>query len=83
MDLAAYLGTVGGLVTLAIGAMYVIVSLLGRRLDDFGHRLDDFGHRLDDVRDDLGGRMDRLERQNEQIIGAVTDLGQRVTRLEH
>ncbi len=69
MDLAAYLGTVGGLVTLAIGAMYVIVSLLGRRLDD--------------VRADLGSRMDRLERQNQQIMGAVTDLGQRVTRLEH
>ena len=69
MDLAAYLGTVGGLVTLAIGAMYVIVSQLGRRLDD--------------VRDDLGSRMDRLERQNEQIIGAVSDLGQRVTRLKH
>lgn len=69
MDLVADLGTVGGLVTLAIGAMYVIVSLLGRRLDD--------------VRDDLGSRMDQLERQNEQIIGAVTDLGQRVTRLEH
>lgn len=69
VDLAAYLGTVGGLVMLAVGAMYLIVSLLGRRLDD--------------VRTDLGSRMDRLERQNEQIIGAVTDLGQRVTRLEH
>ncbi len=76
MDLVAYLGTVGGLVTLAVGAMYLIVSLLGRQLDDFGYR-------LNDVRDDLGSRMDRLERQNEQIIGAVTDLGQRVTRLEH
>ncbi len=69
VHLAAYLGTVGGLVTLAIGAMYVIVRLLGRRLED--------------VRADLGSRMDRLERQNEQIIGPVTDLGQRVTRLEH
>lgn len=79
MDLAAYLGTVGGMVTLAISGMYVIVMLLGRRLDDFGDRLNDVGHRMDD----LGGRMDRLARQNEQIIGAVTDLGQRVTRLEH
>ena len=64
MDLAAYLGTVAGMVTVAVGAMAVIVGLLGKRIDD------------------LAARMTRLEAQNDAIIGAVGDLGQRVARLE-
>jgi hypothetical protein len=64
MDLAAYLGTVTAMVTLAVAAMVMIVGLLGRRIDD------------------LGTRMERLETQNHAILGAVSDLGQRVARLE-
>lgn len=39
VDLAAYLGTVAGLCGLSVGAMYVIVGLLGRRIDDVGVRV--------------------------------------------
>lgn len=75
MDLAAYLGTVTAMVTLAVGAMAMVVGLLGRRIDDLAGQL---GQRIDD----LSARMDRVEVQNDAILGAVSDLGQRVARLE-
>ena len=75
MDVVAYLGTVVAICGLAVGAMYVIVGLLGKRIDD--------------LRADMGGRFDqvdrrcaRLEAQNDSIIDAVATLGQRVARLE-
>jgi predicted nuclease with TOPRIM domain len=107
MDLAAYLGTVAGMVTLAVAGMVVAVGLLGRRIDDvrrsvddvagtLGARIDDLGgglaaridrldgrmDRLDGRMDRLDGRMDRVEAQNDAILGAVSDMGQRVARLE-
>ena len=71
MDLAAYLGTVAGMVTLAVGGMGLVVALLGKRIDDVNLRIDD-----------LAARMGRLESQNDAILGAVGDLGQRVAHLE-
>ncbi len=68
MELAAHLGSVGAIAALSLGAMYFIATLLGRRFDD----------RFDQV----DRRLARLETQNDSIIGAVSDLGQRVTRLE-
>jgi hypothetical protein len=38
--------------------------------------------RIDDLRDTLGGRIAHIEAQNDMILGVVSDLGQRVTRLE-
>ena len=75
MELAAYLGTVAGIVTLAVAGMVVAVGLLGRRIDDVTER-------INDMAGTLGGRMDRLGAQNDAILGAVSDLGQRVARLE-
>lgn len=79
MELAAYLGTVTATVTLALGSMWVVTSVLGRRIDDMGTAL---GARIDDMGTALGARMDRLESQSDAIVGAVGDLGQRVSHLE-
>lgn len=59
--------------------MHVAVGLLGRRIDDLGAGLN---ARIDDMGADLGARMSRLEAQNDAIIGAVGDLGQRVAHLD-
>ncbi len=96
MDLVAYLGTVTAICGLAIGAMYVIVGLLGKRFDDVqlrfddvNNRFDDMQHRIDDRFNDVDRRFDevdhrfgRLETLNDTILAAVTDLGQRVTVIE-
>jgi hypothetical protein len=90
MELAAYLGTVTATVTLALGSMWVVASVLGRRIDDLGSaqsaRMEDMGTslsaRIDDLGSTLGARIDRLESQNDAILGAVGDLGQRVAHLE-
>lgn len=68
MDLTAYLGTVVALCGVAVGAMYAIVGLLGRRIDD--------------LRGDVSTRLRRLESQNDSIIDSVAVLGQRVMRIE-
>ena len=52
------------------------------RFDDVNSRFDDVNSRIDHLRTDLGGRMDRMERQLETVTVAVTDLGQRVTAVE-
>ena len=81
------------MVTLAVAGMVVAVGMLGRRIDDVTARIDDvagtLGARVDDMAGTLGarmdrldGRMDRLEAQNDAILGAVSDLGQRLARLE-
>jgi hypothetical protein len=75
MELTAYLGTVTAMVTLALGSMWVVASVLGRRIDDLGAPL---GARIDDQ----GARLDRLASQNDAIFGAVGDLAQRVAHLE-
>jgi hypothetical protein len=75
MDLAAYLGTVVTIAGLALGAMYVLVGQLGKRFDDL--RSD-----FHDLRSDVDVRFTRLERQNETILASVSELGERVTRLE-
>lgn len=93
MDLAAFLGTVVAIATIAIGAMYMIVRLLGRQIDqvgadlsqisaNFNSRIDDTHRRIDDLDNMLTSRLTRLETQNDAIIGAIGDLGQRVARLE-
>lgn len=97
MGTVAYLGTVVAICGLALGAIYVIVNLLGRRIDDLRS---DMNTRFDGVRVDMDqrfddaerltserftamdGRLSRLETQNDTIIDAVSDLGLRVTRLE-
>lgn len=63
-SVVAYLGTVLSIAALAIGAMYMIVNVLGKRVDD------------------VTARLGRLENQNDAIIGAIGDLGQRVARLQ-
>ena len=75
MDLAAYLGTVAGLVAFGAGAIYAIVGQLGRRIDQQGAGLN---ARIDD----LSTRVSRIETQNDAILAAVGDLGQRVAHLE-
>jgi flagellar capping protein FliD len=89
VELAAYLGTVTATVTLALGAMGVVASVLGRRIDDLGTRIDDLGSRLEAMGARLeamgarlNSRMDRMEAQNSAIIEAVSNLGQRVAHLE-
>lgn len=55
------------------------------RFEAMGYRFDAVDARFDgvDVRlETLQRRVDRLETQNETIIGAVTDLGERITGLE-
>ena len=78
VELTAYLGTLTAMVTLALGSMWVVAAVLGRRIDDMGASL---GSRIDDMGAALGSRMDRLESQNDAIMGAVGDLGQRVAQL--
>jgi len=68
VELTAYLGTVTAMVTLALGSMWVVAAVLGRRIDDMGAS--------------LGSRIERLESQNDAILGAVGDLGQRLAQLE-
>jgi hypothetical protein len=75
VELTAYLGTVTAMVTLALGSMWVVASMLGRRIDDLGAAL---GTRIDDQ----GARLDRLESQNNAILGAVGDLAERVAHLQ-
>ncbi len=67
VELTAYLGTVTAMVTLALGSMWVVAAVLGRRIDDMGAW--------------LGSRIERLESQNDAILGAVGDLGQRLAQL--
>lgn len=64
MELAAYLATVTALTTLAVGAMYVIVGLLGRRMDDLGARMSRLEAQYDSILGaigDLGQRVAKLE----------------------
>ena len=79
VELTAYLGTVTAMVTLALGSMWVVAAVLGRRIDDVGASL---GSRIDDMGASLGSRIARLESQNDAILGAVGDLGRRVAQLE-
>ena len=79
VELAAYLGTVTATVTMALGFMWVVATVLGRRIEDQGKAL---GARIGDLATTLGNRLGRLEAQNDAIIGAVGDLGQRVAQLE-
>jgi hypothetical protein len=86
MELAAYLGTVAGMGTLGIGAMYAVAGTIGRRIDDLRTDIDVRFAQVDsrfaqiDARVDI--RFSRVDSQLDAIIGAVSDLGQRVTRLE-
>ena len=86
MDLATYLGTVAALITLAGGAMYVVVGQLGHRIQEqgagLGARIDELGTGVNARIDDLTARVSRIETQNDAILAAVGDLGQRITHLE-
>jgi len=83
---AAYISTVVSICVLAIGAMYAIVGQLGRRIDDLRTDMETWfaGLRaeLDARFTGVERRLGRLETQSDTIIGAVSDLGERVTRLE-
>lgn len=64
MELTAYLGTVTAMVTLALGAMWVVTSVLGRRIDDLGVRMVRLETQNDAIIDsvgDLGQRVAHLE----------------------
>lgn len=64
MELAASLVTLAAMTTLAVGAMYVIVSPLGRRMDDLGARMSRLEVKTDSILDtlrDLGQRVAHLE----------------------
>jgi len=83
---AAYISTVVSICALSIGAMYAIVGQLGRRIDDLRA---DMETRFAGLRGEMDarftgveGRLGRLETQGDMIIRAVSDLGERVTRLE-
>lgn len=86
MELTAYLGTVAGLVTMAVALVHVVVGQLGRRIDEMSTglntRIDEMSTGLNTRIDDLTGRVAHVEIQNDAIIGAVGDLGQRVAHLE-
>lgn len=123
VELTAYLGTVAGLVTLALAAMRVVVGQLGRRIEEQGVQLGvrieqqgaELGARIEQQGVQLGARIEqqgaelgtrieqqgaalgaqieqqgallgvrigRIEEQNDAILGAVGDLGQRVAHLE-
>lgn len=49
MDLVAYLGSVAGFTTLAIGTIWVAVRSFGRRFEDVNRRLDEVNDRFGDV----------------------------------
>jgi hypothetical protein len=57
MDVIAYLGTVVAICGLAIGAMYVIVGLLGKRIDE--------------LRTDMDARFDALTSANDARLGGL------------
>lgn len=60
-SVVAYLGTVLSIAALAIGAMYMIVNVLGKRVDDVTARLGRLESQNDAILGDLGRRVARLE----------------------
>ena len=97
MGLAAYLGSVASIAAVALGAMYFVVLLLGKRFDDVNQRFDDLNQRLGDLRGDMNRRfdevdgrfdrvetrLDRVETRLDTLHDAVAHLGGRVSVLEH
>ncbi len=75
MDLAAYLGTVAALVTLAVASMSLVAAQLGRRIDDV--RAD-----VGTLRGEFAGRFDRVDTELSAVRGAVVDVAERVGRIE-
>lgn len=68
VELTAYLGTVAVIAAMSVAGMRLVVVQLGHRIGQQGAL--------------LGARIARLEEQNDTIIGALGDLGQRVAHLE-
>ncbi|MGH8773740.1 MAG: hypothetical protein ACRDWI_00705 [Jiangellaceae bacterium] len=68
MDVVSYLGTVVAICALAIGAMYVIVGLLGTRIDDL--RVDMNG-RFDGLRQEMDARFDGLRQEMDARFDTV------------
>lgn len=83
MDLAAYLGSVLAVAGVAIGAMWIVVGTLGTRFTDVNTRIDDTHRRIENLDGHVAARLDRIETQNEAIMGAVRDIADRLTKLEN
>lgn len=62
MDLAAYLGSVGAVATVAVAGMLAVVRTFGSRLDDvtsgFNSRFDDVDRRFDELTNGINRRLD-------------------------
>jgi len=91
MELAAYLGTVTATVTLALGSMWVVASVLGRRIDDLGSaqsaRMEDMGTSLSARMEDMGTSLSaRMEDMGTSLSARIDELGStlgaRIDRLE-
>ncbi len=86
MDLAAYLGWLTSITAVALGAIYFVVSLLGKRFDDvnlrFGELRSDMNRRFDEV-DSRFDRVDtRLDRVDTRLDRVETRLDRVETRLD-
>ncbi len=79
MDVVSYLGTVVAICALAIGAMYVIVGLLGTRIDDL--RVDMNG-RFDGLRQEMDARFDTVDARFGASDDRFSGIEGRLTRLE-
>ena len=94
MDLAAYLGSVGAVATVAVACMLAVVRTFGSRLDDitsgFNSRFDDMNRRFDDMNSGSNGRFDDVDRRFDELANGInrrlddlrTDLGGRIDRIE-
>ncbi|MGH3383978.1 MAG: hypothetical protein ACRDO1_05330 [Nocardioidaceae bacterium] len=87
MDLVAYLGTVTAICGLAIGAMYVIVGLLGKRFDDVQLRFDDVNNRFDDMQHRIDDRFNDVDRRfddmQHRIDDRFNDVDRRFDEVDH
>ncbi|MPZ94461.1 MAG: hypothetical protein GEU96_05955 [Propionibacteriales bacterium] len=82
MDLVAYLGTVTAICGLAVGAMYVIVGLLGKRFDDVNSRFDDVQLRFDDMQHRIDDRFNDVGRRFNDVGRRFDDMDRRFGRIE-
>ncbi len=82
-------GQLGHRIDVLAGTVNSRFADVNQRFDDVNRRFDGVDQRFDDLRADMNTRFDavdnrlgRLETRVDTLIGTVSDLGQRVTRLE-
>jgi len=69
VDLAAYISTVTGMVTVFLGAFYFLTSQVGSRIDRLDVRIDRLEVKVDRVYDsvaEMGSRITALERRDKE-----------------